>query len=233
MVQVPAGAHRPLFVQLGETNSLQVRAFRLDRQPVTNGDYLEFVTQNPKWRRSQVKRIFADENYLRHWAGDLEPGETATSSQPVTLVSWFAAKAYAQWQGKRLPTVTEWEYAASHGFSAFDGSKDPEFQSAIRRWYSTPSPTSLPPVAQERANILGVHDLHGLVWEWTSDFNSSLVTGDARGDSGIERQLFCGAGSTGNRNPSDYPAFLRYGFRSSLKASYCIHNLGFRCAADL
>lgn len=233
MVEVPAGTHRPLFVPPGETNSVQVPVFRLDRHPVTNGDYLEFVTQNPKWRRSQVKRIFADENYLRHWAGDLEPGEAAMSNQPVTWVSWFAAKAYAQWQGKRLPTVTEWEYAATHGFSTLDGSKDPEFQAAIRRWYSTPSPTSLPLVAQGRANILGIHDFHGLVWEWTADFNSSLVTGDARGNSGIERQLFCGAGSAGNRNPSDYPAFLRYGFRSSLKASYCIHNLGFRCAADL
>jgi formylglycine-generating enzyme required for sulfatase activity len=179
-----------------------------------------------------VKRIFADETYLRHWAGDVELGSLAETNQPVTSVSWFAAKAFAEWRGKRLPTVTEWEYAAALGFSVLDGSKEPEFQQAIRRWYSAPTPTALSQVAQSRANILGIHDLHGLIWEWTSDFNSALVTGDARGDSGIERQLFCGTGSTGNRNPSDYPAFLRYGFRSSLKASYCIHNLGFRCAAN-
>ncbi len=34
-------------------------------------------------------------------------------------------------------------------------------------------------------------------------------------------------------DPGNFPAFMRYGFRSSLKADYCVHNLGFRCAKDL
>ena len=71
-----------------------------------------------------------------------------------------------------------------------------------------------------------------MIWEWTSDFNSAIVTGDARSDTGLERQLFCGAGSLGAKDPSNYPAFMRFGFRSSLKAGYAIHNLGFRCASD-
>jgi sulfatase modifying factor 1 len=78
-----------------------------------------------------------------------------------------------------------------------------------------------------------VRDLHGLIWEWTSDFNSAIVTGDARGDTGIERQLFCGSGSLGAGDRNAFPAFMRFGFRSSLKASYTVHNLGFRCARDL
>ena len=45
--------------------------------------------------------------------------------------------------------------------------------------------------------------------------------------------FFCGAGAQGARDVENYPAFMRYGFRSSLKADYCIHNLGFRCAKDL
>ena len=79
----------------------------------------------------------------------------------------------------------------------------------------------------------GVKDLHGLVWEWTADFNTAMVTGDARNDSGLDRQLFCGAGAQGAKDVSNFPAFMRYGFRSSLKADYCVHNLGFRCAKDL
>jgi formylglycine-generating enzyme required for sulfatase activity len=75
--------------------------------------------------------------------------------------------------------------------------------------------------------------LHGLVWEWVADFNTAMVTGDARGDTGLDRQLFCGSGSQGARDVQNYPAFMRYAFRSSLKASYCVHNLGFRCAKDL
>lgn len=233
MVALPGGAYRPLFVGPGESNAVPVRRFLLDRFPVTNGDFLDFVRANPRWQRSRVKRLFAEEQYLRHWAGDLELGREAETNQPVVWVSWFAAKAYAQWKGRRLPTVAEWEYAASASPARPDGENDAEFQRALGRWYSTPTPLGLPRVGAGLANCLGVHDLHGLVWEWTSDFNSSLVTGDARGDTGIERQLFCGAGSAGAKDTANFPAFMRYGFRSSLKAAYTVHNLGFRCAKDL
>jgi formylglycine-generating enzyme required for sulfatase activity len=233
MVGLPAGVYRPLFRSADEPPVELVEAFLLDRFPVTNAEYLEFVRANPRWQRSQVKRLFADKHYLQHWAGDLELGANARPDQPVVWVSWFAAKAYAAAQGKRLPTVAEWEYAAAASPTRIDGEKDAEFQRALRHWYSTPSPESLSRVGAGVPNCLGVHDLHGLIWEWTADFNTATVTGDARGDTGIERQLFCGAGSTGAKDPANFPAFMRYGFRSSLKANYTVHNLGFRCAKDL
>ena len=44
---------------------------------------------------------------------------------------------------------------------------------------------------------------------------------------------FAGRGfGQGAKKVEDFPAFMRYGFRSSLKADYCVHNLGFRCAKD-
>jgi formylglycine-generating enzyme required for sulfatase activity len=147
-------------------------------------------------------------------------------------VSWFAAKAYAQWKGKRLPTVAEWEYAASASPTRPDGENDPEFTRQVLEWYSTPT-SMLSPVGGGRANVWGIHDLHGLVWEWTADFNTAMTTGDARGDTSPNSQLFCGAGAQAATNLKNYPAFMRYGFRSSLKAEYCVHNLGFRCAKDL
>ena len=107
------------------------------------------------------------------------------------------------------------------------------FLSELRQWYSTPAPSALPLVGQKRPNFHGVHDMHGLVWEWVADFNTAMVTGDARGDTGLDRQLFCGSGSEGAKDRSNFPAFMRYGFRSSLKASYTVHNLGFRCAQSL
>jgi formylglycine-generating enzyme required for sulfatase activity len=151
----------------------------------------------------------------------------------VTNVSWFAAKAFAAALEKRLPTTAEWEYAAAAGFTQVDGTADAEFSQAILRWYSTPAPDMLANAGSGRANAYGIRDLHGLVWEWTSDFNSALMTGDARGDTGLERRLFCGAGSIGSSNPSDYAAFMRFGFRSSLRAGYTVPNLGFRCARNL
>ena len=108
-----------------------------------------------------------------------------------------------------------------------------EFKRRVLEWYATPAPARLSPVGAGDANFWGVHDLHGLVWEWVADFNTAMVTGDARGDTGLNRQLFCGAGAQGARDVENYPAFMRYGFRSSLKADYCIHNLGFRCAKNL
>lgn len=232
MVEVPAGVYRPLFRSTGEPPTVRVEAFLLDRCPVTNADFLEFVRERPRWRRSEVKRLFADEHYLQHWAGDLDPGASAKPDRPVVRVSWFAAKAYAAWRGKRLPTVDEWEYAAAASPTRMDGSNDPAFQAALRHWYSTPAPDELPRVGAGLANVFGIHDLHGLIWEWTSDFNTATVTGDSRGDTGLERQLFCGAGSVGAKDAADFPAFMRYGFRSSLKGSYTVHNLGFRCASD-
>ncbi len=234
MMRVPAGVHTPLFRSQTEPKEVRVNAFLLDVTPVTNEQFLDFVRANPQWQRSRVKRLFADESYLRHWAGDLDIGaDPLAARQPVTHVSWFAAKAYCAWRGGRLPTTAEWEYAASAGFDRADGVNDARFVAALNRWYSTPSPAKLPPVASGRANVFGLHDLHGLVWEWTSDFNSALVTGDARGDTDLERQLFCGSGSQGASDRANYPAFMREAFRSSLKANYAVPNLGFRCAKDL
>ena len=45
--------------------------------------------------------------------------------------------------------------------------------------------------------------------------------------------FFAARVAQGARDVENYPAFMRYGFRSSLKADYCVHNLGFRCAKDL
>ena len=228
MAMIPAALYRPLFRGEKDAKEVPVAAFQLDVRPVTNGEFLDFVRAHPPWRRSQVKRLFADERYLGHWAGDLDPGD-GRGGQPVTNVSWFAAKAFAAACGKRLPTTAEWEIAAAAGFTVADGKKDPVFQAELARWYGTPSPPVLPD-AGGRPNVFGVRDLHGLVWEWTSDFNSAMVTGDARGDTGLDRQLFCGAGSLGASDRANYAAFMRFGFRSSLRAGYTVHNLGFRCA---
>ena len=233
MALLPDGLYRPLFRSEKDAKELPVKSFVLDLHPVTNAEFLEFVRANPRWRRAEVKRLFADENYLKHWAGDLELAAAVTTNTPVTWVSWFAAKSFAQWAGKRLPTTAEWEYAAAASPTRPDGANDPEFRKQLAAWHSSPAPERLPPVGTGRANYFGVHDLHGLVWEWVADFNAAMVTGDARGDSGLERQLFCGSGSQGAKDVSDYAAFMRFGFRSSLKADYTVHNLGFRCAKDL
>ncbi len=232
MAAIPGGVFKPLFRSVTDASEIRLLPFLLDVCPVTNEEFLEFVRANPRWQRSAVKRLFADEGYLKNWAGDLELGTNVPARAPVIHVSWFAAKSYAQWKGKRLPSTAEWELAAAASRTQANGEKDPEFRKALLNWYSTASESQLSDPSRLPANYWGVHALHGLVWEWVADFSTSMVTGDARSDSGLDRQLFCGSGSVSARDPNDYAAFMRYGFRSSLRADYCVHNLGFRCAKD-
>ena len=232
MAFIPGGAYEPLFASITDTGSVAVEPFYLDTHPVTNAEYLKFVRANPEWRRSRAKRIFVDDQYLKHWAGDLDFGPDSLANKPVVNVSWFAAMAYAEWMGKRLPTTAEWELAASAGASTPDGKDDPAYRERILNWYSAAGMGSLADVGSTPRNYWGVYDLHGLVWEWVEDFNSALVTGESRNNSDLDLKLFCGTGSVGASQFDDYTAFVRFAFRSGLEGNYTVPNLGFRCARD-
>ncbi len=232
MVLIDQGTYTPLYQTPYDTSAVTVDAFYLDVYPVTNADFLAFVKANPRWLRSQVTPLFADENYLNHWDGDLALGDTAPANSPVVNVSWFAAMAYAEWAGKRLPTMAEWEYVAAASASHPDGSTDPDHYQRIIDWYAQPTPARTPSIGSTVQNYWQVYDMHGLVWEWVYDFNNAFVTGESRSDSDLDRQLFCGSGSIGASDFKDYAAFMRFAFRGSLEGAYTTPNLGFRCARD-
>ena len=229
MVLIKGGSYAPLFKADPKVKETTVEAFYLDTLPVTRREFAAFIERYPKWNRDNVASIFANSEYLRGWTVE------RANNAPITFVSWFAAKAYCRSQGKRLPSVAEWEYAALASETQADGRTDKEFMGKVIEWYSQASPETLPEVGQGKANYWGVYDLHGLVFEWVSDFNSALVTGESRSDSGLDRNLFCGAGAQGATESEkiNYPAFMRYAFRNSLEGSYSVHNLGFRCARDV
>lgn len=233
MVMIPEGYYRPLYMSK-DSPQTQVQAFNIDVRPVTNQQYWRFITSNPSWHLQAIPQIFAEPNYLKHWQHEgkkTRPIEDQFNS-PVINVSWFAAQAYCHSFDKRLPTVAEWERVASASESNADGSQEKGYHQRILEWYSQPSRKQLPSVGSSKANYWGVQDLHGLIWEWTEDFNSALVSGESRGDSNIDQRLFCAAGGQGAADPSDYAAFMRFGFRSSLQAKFTLPNLGFRCASS-
>ena len=65
MALLPAGQFRTLFRAENDPNEVAIKPLALDIHPVTNVEYLEFVRANPRWRRSQIKRLFADEPFKR------------------------------------------------------------------------------------------------------------------------------------------------------------------------
>jgi iron(II)-dependent oxidoreductase len=152
-------------------HAVEVAPFAIDRYPVTNTRFAEFV---------------ADGGYAdpRHWTGAgwawrTEAGlahpqfwrpegagtwsrlrfgrrEDLPGSEPVQHVGWFEADAFARWAGARLPTEPEWEAAA-------EGAPVAAANLGRRRW--APSPVGSRPATASR---WGAEQMLGDVWEWTS-----------------------------------------------------------------
>lgn len=229
MANIKGGKYVPLYGR--DSQLVTINSFSMDVLPVSNANYLAFVNTNRRWRKSKIKKIFSDDNYLYHWKNDTSIGNEMNPNSAITNVSWYAAKAYCECQGKRLPTIDEWEYVAMANQEMADARKIKSYNQYILDWYEKPK-TSINPIGETFKNYWGVYDLHGLVWEWTSDFSSILLTGESRNDVKTDKNLFCGSGSLNATDLMNYAAFMRYAFRGSLKANYSIQNLGFRCVKD-
>jgi sulfatase modifying factor 1 len=213
--------------------TLRIAPFELQRTPVTNAQFLAFVREHPQWQRGRAASVLADSRYLQHWQGALQTGAGAQDTQPVIWVSWFAAQAYCEAQGARLPTWNEWEYAAAADATRADARQDPAWRERILAWYSRPSNTPLPAVASKPADVHGVHDLHGLVWEWVDDYSAMLVSADNREQGGPDKLQFCGAAGLSTDDRENYAVLMRVAMLSALQAADTTANLGFRCARDV
>jgi len=157
--RVPGGEFRSVLPEGVAAAASPIEPFALQRIPVTNGDYLDFVRTHPEWQRGRVPGTLADSHYLQHWAGPLELGSQAHADQPVTKVSWFAARAYCESQQARLPRWVEWEFAAAADEQVADARHDPMWRQRILATLSRSPGSPLPAVGLKAANLYGVHDL--------------------------------------------------------------------------
>lgn len=205
----------------------RIPAFRLDKEPVSRAAYLAFVRSHAGWRRSRVGRLFTDSTYLTSWNGDFQP--PSPLEEPVTQVSWFAAKAYCSSLGKRLPATAEWERAILQIPAGMDSAV---YFSQILKWYSSPhGPADGKRATAGSRNAYGIRNLFGKVWEWTADFNTAGPS--ERGElSAKDASFYCGGAAASAAPGTDYATFMRYAFRSSLKPDFTVGALGFRCAQD-
>lgn len=223
-VPLPAGTLNSVLARDTDREPTPVAAFRLRETPVTRAEFRRFLARHPEWQAGRAPAVFAGTGYLQH---DLDD-----SASPVTEVSWFAAQAYCEAEGGRLPTWYEWEYAAAADPTRTDARGDPAWLARILGWYARPANGPLPAVGGQ-ANVYGVRDLHGLVWEWVDDFNALLVNADSRSAADPDRLKFCGAGAIDLQDRQNYAVLMRIALLSSLSAADSTGSLGFRCAQEI
>lgn len=228
-VALPGGQFASVLPSDGKVAPAEIAPFQLRTEPVTNAEFLAFVKAKPEWRRDRVASVFADRQYLSHWSSATTLGVEAMPKQPVTRVSWFAAQAYCASEQARLPSWYEWEYAAAADATRADARSDPAWRERQLSWYSRPSREALPLVGGP-ADLHGVRDLQGLIWEWTDDFNALLVGSDSRDQDGADKLKFCGAGAINMEQKENYATLMRIAMLSSLQAVDTTNNMGFRCA---
>ncbi|MEX0685529.1 MAG: formylglycine-generating enzyme family protein [Balneolales bacterium] len=224
-IMIPQGSfHSVLPEVVGEP--VGVDSFYIDQFPVTNDQFAEFLKENPRWRRSQIPTIYANNGYLKHWESDLIPGQNVEPNRPVTHISWFAANAYSEWNGGRLPTVKEWEFAAQ-AMDFNSKAEEDQFSYDLIGWYSSVNAIKPQEVGSTGIeNKYGVKDMFGLIMEWAEDFKPPI---------GTDISLDCGTIGRMQENNSiySYAQSLRYVTRMSFSASSTTGLLGFRVAYDL
>ncbi len=162
---------------------IEVPAFRIDRVPVTNGQWMQFMADGgyaqPRWwsARGWRHRVEAGLTAPLFWAPDgtrrrFGVIEEVPSAEPVQHVSYFEAEAYAAWAGGRLPTETEWEKACVWDEATGRRRRWPWGEQAPTADVANLGGTGLRPApvgAYPRSvSPCGAEQMIGDVWEWTS-----------------------------------------------------------------
>ena len=197
-------------------------AFYIDIHEVTNAQYKKFVDANPGWGKVRSFSSYHDNRYLKHWHGNNYP--RGKENHPVVYVSWYAAMAYAEWVGKRLPTEAEWEKAARGGLA---GQK-------FLVW--TPMGIAAP-------NPYGIYGMADRMWEWCLDEydryfyeNSPRENPIARGGSIQPIDGFINPkGRRVWRGGSRYDeyGYARVARRSKMRPTDAYSQLSFRCVMPI
>lgn len=207
---------------------MQVPAYYMLRTEVTHAEFARFVAQNPKWGPRAASTLTGEglvtSGYLKNWDTSRGP------DYPQAGVSYYAAQAFCAWLQKRLPPAfagytvrlpseAEWEWAARRSVSTN--------RSVFHDTYD-----SVQPAGTGAPDSLGIRDLLGNLWEWTSNWYlpASAYLSSADGSSSLTATLVGDAAEKAVRGgswatPRDN---VTYTTRGSQPPDWSTPYLGFR-----
>jgi len=211
-------AGEPEFVRidpgsLGE--SVVTRPFWIQKTEVTVEQFARFVKSTG--HRTAAEKAGAS----RTWR---KPGFEVRGRQPVVYVTFGDADAYCRWIGARLPTDTEWEYAARAGTTGRHYWGDTVDDRYL--WYRSNSGGHPHEVGLKLPNPWGLHDVEGNVWEWSSSPESGAGVANRRGGSWAACEDIDGGPGKGS---SPLIGLSRY-YRVPVELDHRYDDIGFRCA---
>jgi gamma-glutamyl hercynylcysteine S-oxide synthase len=247
MALVPDGE-----VALEESESSRVVAVQrlfLDRYPVTNREFYEFVSsggyqQMSLWDESILPAVLdfvdrTDEPGPKYWKDGCYAEDE--ERHPVVGVSWYEAAAYARWAGKRLPSDAEWVKAGCWPVPLSNTARsqrrypwgDTMDRSKANLWGSGPGSIVSVDDFSSGVSVGGVYQLIGNVWEWTaSGFRGTQLPQEHLPTGGLVletplRSIRGGAFDTYFDNQACCQ------FQSGENPLSRRHNIGFRCAVGV
>lgn len=156
-----------------------VPSFAIGKYDVTRAEYAAFVreTNRPAGDGCYVSSM--PQARRRGTASWEKPGFRQTDRDPVVCVTWDDARAYVAWlNGKigrpdsapyRLPSESEWEYAARAGSRSRFWWGDGSTGASVHAWYQDNAGGRTHPVGAKPPNAFGLYDMVGNVWQWTED----------------------------------------------------------------
>ena len=206
-------------------------AFQIDRLPVTNAQFAEFLNARGH-STAQGERLYDydDTDASIHQAAGKYAADRGYENHLVVELSWLGVRHYCAWRGKRLPTEAEWEKAARSS----DGRKYPWGNTAPSRTHAHFGARFNQTASIENfaagASPYGVLGMAGNAWQWVS---STYRPYPYRADDGREDLTPGPVRATrggGHGSPADEITTTQRGRNLSRNPRAGHHNISFRCA---